>query len=384
VLVGFFCALLDERPPRLSLVLPGLLVAGGFAVSHLPAYGLFHVDSPVAILHDYLRESTGSLNGARALLVGATVVLTVLFVQGSVLIPRRYLSLALALLTLVVLPLQSAYAFVRLFEHDGTSGRPVSVAQGGFFNWLDRTVSPDADVTLVPYPGLPGEYWASVAAWWDLEFWNRSATHVANVPGQYEWTPSTFPRFTISFDPRTGRANASPTRYVAQSDRETRFRLAGPAIAHQRDTLLIDAEKVWRADWLTFGLSDDGWTTPRTTARIRVFSAVWQKQGGVTRSLRIGLRAPADVPERGVELTSNLEHVRDRATNGWTLFRTLEVCVPAGGYSDVSLDADGFSQVYGDMRDESAIGLYREGGVLLVQVALADEAGPPCRPRHSS
>ena len=54
VLLGFLCALVDGRWPRWSLVLPTLLVVLGFALDHLPVYGVFHADSPVAVLHDWL------------------------------------------------------------------------------------------------------------------------------------------------------------------------------------------------------------------------------------------------------------------------------------------------------------------------------------------
>ena len=125
-----------------------------------------------------------------------------------------------------MLPLESAYAFKRLFDHNGTSGRAVSVSQGVVFDWIDRTIGPDAEVTLVPYPGLPGEYFASVGQMWDMEFWNRSIVRGAYRRGEFEWTPSTFPKLYPAFDPATGRASISPTRYVAQSDKETRFRIS--------------------------------------------------------------------------------------------------------------------------------------------------------------
>ncbi len=382
VLLGFFCALLDARWPRRSLLVPAALVAVGFAVARLPAYGFLHVDSPVSTLNDYLLKSMGSLNGARALLVGATIVGTVLFVQGSILLPRRYLAAALALLTLVVLPLETGYAFAKLFRYNGTSGRPVSVAQGGVFDWVDRTVGTKPDVTIVPYPNLPGEYWSSVAYWWDLEFWNRSAARAAHYPEQYEWTPSTFPRLYLDFDPRTGKAGASPTRYVIQSDKESRFRISGDSVSHNRDVLLIEAEQPWRTDWLTSGLYDDGWTKPGVPATVRVFGAPGQRRA-VVRWLSLGVRAPPGIERRRVEVASNLEHWRDRTTFGSTLFRTVKVCVPPDGFASVGIRSPSRSRIYGDMRDENSVAQYRQGGVLLSQIALADEIGGPCRPRDS-
>jgi hypothetical protein len=57
------------------------------------------------------------------------------------------------------------------------------------------------------------------------------------------------------------------------------------------------------------------------------------------------------------------------------------VCVPPGGFGRVGIRALANSAVYGDMRDANSIGEYRVAGVLLTQIALADEVGPACSPR---
>ena len=130
VLLGFLCALADTRWPRWSLLVPTALVAAGFALDHLPVYGIFHADSPVAVLHDRLRDWLQLGRRARAARAAE---------RSS---PSRCSSCsrassrtgtwpsALAALTLVVLPLESAYAFKRLFDHNGTSGRAVSRLAG--------------------------------------------------------------------------------------------------------------------------------------------------------------------------------------------------------------------------------------------------------------
>ena len=381
VLLGFLCALVDDRWPRWSLVLPTALVTAGFALDHLPAYGFFHADSPVAALHDWLRESMQSLNGARVFLAGATVLATLAFVLLAAVVPRRYLAPALAALTLVVLPLETAYAFKKLLGPQ-RHVRPAGDAstQGGVFDWVDRTVGTEAGVTIVPYASLPGEYWASVADWWDLEFWNRSVVRSAHFPGQYEFTPSTFPKVFLTFDPRTGAASESPTPYVALSDKETRFRISGRVVSNNRGTLLIEAEQPWRSDWLTFGLYDDGWTKPGVPATVRVYATPGQRRA-VTRYISLGVRAPDDIATRDFELTSGGESRQAQAGNGPTAHETVVVCVPPGGFGRVGIRSVANSPVYGDMRDPSSIGEYRVGGVLLTQIALADEVGPPCRTR---
>jgi hypothetical protein len=253
----------------------------------------------------------------------------------------------------------------------------VTVAQGGVFDWVDRTVGTQPSVTIVPYASLPGEYWASVADSWDLEFWNRSVVRSAYFPGQYEFTPSTFPKVFLTFDPRTGAASESPTRYVALSDKETRFRIAGQVVSNNRGTLLIEAEQPWRSDWLTFGLYDDGWTRPGVPATVRVYPTPGQRRA-VTRYLSLGVRAPDDVATRDFELTSGPERRRAQAGSGPTVYETVAVCVPPAGFGRVGIRAAASSPVYGDMRDPSSIGEYRVAGVLLSQIALADEVGPAC------
>jgi hypothetical protein len=170
-------------------------------------------------------------------------------------------------LTLVALPAETAYSFTRLFRVNGTAGRPLTLDQGSVFDWVDRTVGRGADVTMLPYPQLPGDYWASVASWWDVEFWNASVDRAAYYPGQFVGTPSTFPARTLSFDPLTGVA--TPRRRGSCSrPRASRFRISGAVVTLNRETLLIDAGDPWRADWLSSGLDDDGWTRPGSVARI--------------------------------------------------------------------------------------------------------------------
>jgi hypothetical protein len=374
-------ALLDRRGPRWSLVPVAAVVATGFAAGRFPVFDKLNVDAPVAALDDWLLRTAGSLGAARAITAAATVVLAVLFVQGRILLRPAAVGAAVAALALVVLPVETRYAFVRLFAVDGTSGRPISLPQGQFFDWIDRTVGPRRDVTIVPYPVIAGDYWPSVAAWWDLEFWNASVARTAGLPGQYEWTPSTFPKLELAFD-GDGRANVSPTRYVAQADMETRFRIAGPVVSDTRDVSLVDAGRAWRALWVSEGLDDDGWTRPRTPATFRVFAAPGQR-GAVRRSLNFGIRAPDDISSRAVEATSNVERWTEPATNGGVLAHGIDVCVPARGSATVTLRTSDWSQVYGDMRDANSFGSYREGGVLVVSVSLPDGLGGPCRPRAS-
>jgi hypothetical protein len=381
VLVGFAGALCDARPPRWSLLAPAIVAALGFSVAKLPLFEKLNIDTPVSDLDNFLLSAAHSLAGARATLVLATVLLAVSYVQAGALLPRPVVASALALLTLSALAAETSYAFVRLFRVNGTSGRPLTLAQGVVFDWIDReALSTRAHVTMIPYPMVAGDYWTSVAYWWDLEFWNKSVDRAAYYPKQYEGTPSTFPKIYLRFDARTGVANHSPSAYVAQSAKETRFRVAGNVQYADRDVLLINAGTRWRTDWLSYGLYDDGWTRPGRPARVRVFATPGQR-GSVTRFLTLAVRAPDGVAARRFTVTSDAATWQGRATGTGTTIGSIRICVPARGSTEVRIQARGESTVYGDMRNEVTYATPRPGGVFLAEVALADEVGPACAAR---
>ena len=377
VLVGFVGALCDRRWPRWSLVLPCALVVYGFSQVSLPTYPKLNIDTPVSVLDDELLKIAHSRHAAQIALAAATIVLTVLFVEASLYLRRWHLAALLALLTALLLPAETGYAFSRLFAVDGTSGRPLTQDQGIVFDWVDRTLGPTASVTAVPYPVTAADYWASVGFWWDMEFWNESVDRAAYLPGMFLWTPSTFPKLMLHFDPRTGVANASPTNYVLESDVETRFRISGVVTSDTRATELIIADKPWRADWVTFGLADDGWTLPGETARIRIFASPGQK-GGVIRTLTLGVRAPFYVGKRPFAASSNLGTVRGVANGVDRVLAPIQVCVPARGFADIRVATPVHSLTYGDMRNYGTFSTPRQGGVLLTQIALANELGGRC------
>jgi hypothetical protein len=378
VLVGLAAALTDRRWPRWSLVVPAAVVAYGFSQAGLPQFDKLNVDTPVSVLDTKLFEAAHTLGRAQLLLIVATIVLTALFVEASVFLRRSQVGLVLALATAVALPAETAYAFSRLFDVNGTSGRPITLDQGVVFDWVDRTLGTGASVTMVPFPVVLADYWAGVGYWWDMEFWNKSVDRAAYLPGQYLWTPSTFPPLFLRFEPKTGLANASPTGYVLEGDAETRFRIAGVAVADERTVLLIKTDRPWRAEWLTFGLYDDGWTRPGRAARIRVFAAPGQHEA-VLRTLTLGVRAPFEVAARPFRVTSNRANVGGVAKGKDRVLASAQVCVPAGGYAEVRVSTPGDSVIYGDvMSARTWAGPGRHAGVLLTQIALADELGPAC------
>ena len=358
VLLAFVCALRDRRRPRFSMLVPvALLVLVGFATDPLPTSHPLDTDMVIAVFDDYLLQSARSLTSARATLVIATLLVVVLFVVADRLLRPVLLTWIAVGLLVFALPAETHYTFVRLFRGLGWAGRPLTLQQGGVFDWIDRTVGTSPVVTMVPFAQNPDDYYASADYWEDLEFWNKSVQRAAYMaPGVYDTaTGTTFPKIYVQFDPRTGFADRSPTRYAAESDRETRFRLHGTAVTDTRGVELIPAGSRWRADWLSFGLYDDGWTEPGQVATVRVFPAPGQR-GPATRTVALGIDAGPGVTRRAFVATSNLGRWSGVATNtpgspgvGGTAFVYPNVCVPARGFADVKVRVIGSSAIPGDL-----------------------------------
>ena len=389
VVLAFACALLDRRRPRFSLLLPAAVVVLGFAVGAFPGfaweqYETVNSDAPIMSFVRPVAAFAGGLDGARAVLAGATVALTVLFVAADRWLRRDRVTAGFLALALLALPALTAYMFVRLFRVDDWADRPLAHPQLAPYDWVDRTVGTGARVAMVQYP-VSTAYLVSQRVWRDYEFWNVSVERDVQYGGPwfFKYTGDTFPQRRIRFDPVTGRAAASPARYVLQSNQEARFRVSGTAIAQQIDTKLIEAAQPWRADWLTFGLYPDGWTRPRTPARIRVF-AVPGQAGPRERTLTVAVRAPEDVDERRFTLAADGRRVAAVATPV-AVRATVTLCVPARGYDEAVLETGAVSTIPGDLRDyDLAEGTTRRGGVFVAEIALADEVGGPCRPARPS
>jgi len=236
---------------------------------------------------------------------------------------------------------------------------------------------------MLPYPFDPGDFQASEAYWWDLEFWNESVGHAAFFPGEFDATPSTFPPLDLRFNPETGYANISPSRYLLQLVDDSRFRMDGAIALTNRGAFLIDTgQSRWRADWITLGLFDDGWTLPGVAGRLRVFPTPGQSSPTL-RTVAITFNSP--VQGRRVELISNAGVWRGRiSASGSGTSASVTVCGPAHGYTDVRIIVKGSSPIpYGDMRNINTFGTYRTGGVLVsnVEVFLAAN-GAPCTLRR--
>jgi hypothetical protein len=390
IVLAFVCALLDAHRPQWSLIVPAVVVAIGFA-THLQADFLWSgkfplsTDSPIATLYKPLAELGGGKSGAAAILAVGTLVLAGLFVLLAQTVRHDLLTLVFALLLLVAFPVDTAYTFHTLFSKPGHSGRPLTRSESGVLDWVDRAVGTGARVTEIPY-ATNSSFFITQQSWRDLEFWNKSIRYAAHypTPDVYDDAVVWFPNTPLAFNPRTGYASHSPTPYVVQSVTETRFRIAGNVQVQGQTMMLIDADQPWRTSWLTYGLYDDGWTKPNRTVRARVFSFPGQKRA-YTKTLSFQLQAPPDVDRRTFAIASNLTSVRGVATNTDTTFENINVCVPAHGYTEVSLKAAGASSIPGDQRSLAYSNLTdRRGGVLVADLSLADEVGKPCSPGGSS
>jgi hypothetical protein len=372
ILIAFVAGLRERRGRRWSLALSTGVVLFAFALAPIVRYDKLNVDSPVAALNGTLLDLGGSPKGARVALVLLTLVVVLLMALVSSFARLGALLLVLACLAI---PAQTVFAFSTLLTNNGTSGRPVTLEQGNVFDWIDRELGQDAKVTMVPYPLLYNAYWADVAYWWNVEFWNVSVQRAAVYEGAYTGTPDSFPKIELSFDRSTGRANVSPSDYAVQGISETRFQLAGKVVNEFRGARLVRTDRPWRTEWLAFDLYRDGWTIPHETGTIRVFSSPGQTTG-LMRYLTIYVRSPQGVSARSFRVRSNAADWQ--ATTGPSgTSNQIAVCVPAHGFADIDVSASHFSPIYGDPRSEESFFSYaRSGGVLITGLALADETRP--------
>ena len=368
--IAFAAALAHWERPGWTLAVPFGVLVVGFAVAPLPVFEKLQVDTPVSTIDGYLRRELGGLTGARIFLVVLALVAAGVVVEAAVLLGRRA-AVVLAVVAVLLSTAGTAYAFERLFRVDGTAGRPLTADPSGELAWLDHTVGRDGDVTMIPYPTIAGEYWSNAGYWWDVEFWNVSANRQAGIPGQFEWTPSTFPKLALSFD-RLGRASISPPGDVVQAVGDVRFHIAGAVVTNNRGLFLVKPDQPWHADWTTRGFYDDGWTKPGTTAHIRVYSYPGQNRR-VLRTLTVYAFAPAGVTSRAMTVGSSTVSAGDNEVSV-----DSTVCVPPNGSAEVPVTVDGSTQIYGDPRTDATFAHSRQGGVQISRIYLSGSIGADC------
>jgi hypothetical protein len=369
VLVALAAMVTSARGPRWwTFLVPASICSIGFVVVSLDRYEKLNIDSPLAILNDEVVRLATSVGWAQVALVAATIVAVLFLVVAGTLMPQPAVGATVALLATLALPLQAVYAFDRLFAVNGTNGLPITLDQGRVFNWIDRNVGKEGRVTMIPYPVNSPDYWASVAYWWDVEFWNESVVenYSPTGPGQHPWLNL--------FDPKTGAAHTpDETADVLFHGTDVRFRLAGKQIVYDRGAYVFEAERPWRAAFVTDGIYADGWTRPHTPAEITVFAEPGQRRP-LKRFVTIRVASPDHFADRPVTISSNLERWKAAVRPEVSLDHLVTVCVPPGGSAKIAVERPIVSAVYRDPTKGPLTGeTDRPAGILLQLVWLAGE-----------
>jgi hypothetical protein len=245
-------------------------------------------------------------------------------------------------------------------------------------DWIDAAVGSDARVTAIQYP-VSSDWFVNEKAWVDYEYFNKSLVRDARIAGAdpFDYTGFWFPKLDLHFDPTTGAVAESPTRWVATSVGEARFRLQGVTKLTEQNVELVDVRRPWRLAWLTSGTYDDGWTKPGVPTVLRVYSERGQRTPRI-RGVTFIMRAPTDVPQRAVTVSAQGRSTRATVTPG-SANAAIQVCVPAHGYAEIRLVVDGASSIPGDQATLATSLTPRRGGVYLASIGEADEIGPACR-----
>ena len=320
-LLGALCALCDAKRPRWSLLLATILVAAGFALNDPPRFewqqfATLSPDAPVAAFYRPIDSLVHGVGRARVALALASLLLAGLFALAAWGLRPRLLNGIVTGLLLVALPAQTYYVFHRLFAATDWAGRPITYQAQPTQDWVDAAIGPGANLTELP-SAVSSDFYVNQQTWRDFEFWNKSverAAYYGNLDA-YRFTGGLFPQILVTINPRTGAFNESPTPWVAQSDKDTRFQIAGPSGGSAENIVIVQAGAKWRAAWMSFGIYDDGWTQPGRPARVRVFAAPGQAHGE-TRGLEFAIRPPEDVAKKGrLRIGTNLENWHGVATD---------------------------------------------------------------------
>lgn len=383
LVLGTICALLDNRAPRWSLLVPCGLVVLGFAVGSVNSTAWQHdvpidPDNPAELFFKPFVALAHGLGNARVLLALATVALAGLFIAAAAKLRKPYFVAAFVALLAFGLPAETGYAFTRLFGVKGPSGRPLTVNMTGRDDWVDQVVGSNADVTILPYP-VSTDYNLNTSTWQDYEFWNKSVDRDLQYAGAqiFEPTGFWFPKEYVHYDPTSGALGIGSTPYLLAADQESRLRVSGQAIAAENGVTLIKADTPWRLDWLTFGLYVDGWTKPHVTTRIRIFPSPGQRTSHI-RYVNVAFRTPGPIASRPVTVSSNAGRWTGNATNVTTRAQ-VEVCLPANRFTEVRVRTPDSSAIPPDLSNGvTEVETNRQGGIFISEIDLADEVGPAC------
>ena len=102
----------------------------GFWRAPIMAYQKLNVDTPAAVVYDWLLRTMHGTGGARLAFMLGAVVVCLLVLEVDALLPREPVAVALCWLLLVGLVAETGYAFERS-SPNGTSGLPLTLDQSG-------------------------------------------------------------------------------------------------------------------------------------------------------------------------------------------------------------------------------------------------------------
>jgi hypothetical protein len=383
VVIGVVLAVSDARTPRWSLMAPLALVVAGFAAGEIPGvtwseFPWMDIDTPISTVYRVLALHLGGLTPSRILLIVLAVAGTGLFAVAARRAGRRPLTIGVLGFLAASMVATTTAVFVRTFGPIDRNERPVTQSQHGTIDWVDQRVGPGSSVTSIMYP-ISTDWFVNQERWFDFLYFNKSIQRIARIAGQnpFDYAGLWYPKLDLHLNRRTGAVAESPTRWILGSIGETRFRVAGPAIAASTDGVLIDAGSRWRLAWLTSGLSDDGWTRPGVVMTTRVFARAGQRVPEL-RTMSYVLRGPDNIPKRGVTLSAQGKTIHAVATPN-AITENVQVCVPPHGYARIRLVADGVSWVFpGDGATYESTLSSRRAGIFVASLGEADEIGGRC------
>jgi hypothetical protein len=293
------------------------------------------VDRPASVLNGFLADLAADVGlGAPTLVSAVGLVLGLAVAACLAGLPRRPVTMAVAGAVLLFCALETRHAFERLEGGLSPSGRPLAGPGLQGRDWIDEAVPEGARAGLVPYP-IASTWGPSAVAWWDAEFWNRSAERAYVVSEEaFSYTPPTFPQVRLGLDFLSGRIEVEEQpAYLVFAATDVRLRPRGEPVARRGPLRLLQAERPYAAAWATLGLTLDGWTLPGQPATVRIYASPGQA-ASLFRVL-VGLSARGATEARRFSLRSGVRTTRGELAPGSVTTASVEACVPAGGSADV-------------------------------------------------
>jgi hypothetical protein len=379
LLVGTVAFLGQARKSLVAPVVGGLVFALGIGMQG-PTFryeGLF-ADSPSSVSFLWFWRIFHPVGGVRvAYLVAALGLVLAIGIMELLVLAPRVVPLIVAVATAFCAVTFTIVAFDRLFTRTGTAGRPVTINQGHIFEWIDHQVPAGHSVAMLPYQTVFSDFWSSAAVWWDAEFWNESIRRALVLGKGFAWTPTgTFPVDQLHVNPRTGVIAEAPADYLLSAPADIRMQIAQDRIGADRNLQLGAVPKPWRVNWMTLGMSADGYLLPHRPGRIRVFAESGQtapQKRTVTWTVAVPSETQGDLFFTANEVSRTLSPAEVTQVSA-------DVCVPPKGFADIVVNADDDTVIgLGVPFDPTTVSQPRHVAVRLADLSVAAPSGA-CAP----